>query len=306
LEARSKEIADNATKNNALLAHLSKKGKIRPFTGGRVIWEELMYGDNVNGGSYSGYDLLPVGASDNVSAAEFAIKQYAVAVSMSGLEQIQNAGEAQTVDLLEARIQNAEATMANLISLGLYSDGTANGSKGITGLDAAVPVDPTTGTYGGINRATAGNEFWRSKLKDTQSTASNIQALLNELWANCVRGANRPKLGMMGTACWTDYMASLQVNQRFTGSESASAGFPSIKFMDCDIVLDGAIGGYADTDDVYLLNTDYLHFRPAKSRNMRALKARSSVNQDAEVTLLVWAGNLTCSGAQFQGRGTFD
>ena len=26
-----------------------------------------------------------------------------------------------------------------------------------------VPVDPTTGTYGGINRATAGNEFWRSQ-----------------------------------------------------------------------------------------------------------------------------------------------
>jgi len=29
---------------------------------------------------------------------------------------------------------------------------------------------------------------------------------------------------------------------------------------------------------------------------------RYSVNQDAEVQILAWAGNLTSSGLQFQGR----
>jgi hypothetical protein len=306
LESRSKEIANNAEKNNALLAQLSKKGRIKPFTGGRVIFQEFNFGSNANGGSYSGYDTIPVGASDNISGAEFGIKQYAVSVSMSGLEMIQNSGDAQVIDLLEGRIEHAESDIANLISEGLYSDGTANGSKGITGLDAAVPADPTTGTYGGINRATAGNEFWRSQLKDSASSSTTIQALMTELWASCVRGSNHPDLIMMGTACWTDYMASLQAIQRFTDSGSANLGFPTVKFMGADVILDGGIGGYADTDDAYFLNTRYLHYRPAKERNMRALKARSAVNQDAEVTLLVWAGNLTCSGAQFQGRGKFD
>lgn len=39
----------------------------------------------------------------------------------------------------------------------------ANGKEIAGGIQAMVPVDPTTGTYGSINRATAGNEFWRSQ-----------------------------------------------------------------------------------------------------------------------------------------------
>ena len=64
------------------------------------------------------------------------------------------------IDLMDARLTVAESTLANLISGGLYSDGTGAGGKEIDGLDAAVPVDPTTGTYGGIDRATW--TFWRS------------------------------------------------------------------------------------------------------------------------------------------------
>ena len=30
--------------------------------------------------------------------------------------------------------------------------------------------------------------------------------------------------------------------------------------------------------------------------------AADATNQDAEVQIMAWAGNLTCSGAQFQGR----
>lgn len=76
--------------------------------------------------------------------------------------------------------------------------------------------------------------------------------------------------------------------------------------MNADVVLDGGIGGKATATNMYFLNTDYLMLRPHKDRNMRPLSPgkRSSINQDAEVQILAWAGNLTCSGAQFQGRLT--
>ena len=45
---------------------------------------------------------------------------------------------------------------------GIYSDGTANGGKQITGLATAVPIVNTTGIYGGIDRATA--TIWRTKV----------------------------------------------------------------------------------------------------------------------------------------------
>jgi len=53
-----------------------------------------------------------------------------------------------------------------------------------------------------------------------------------------------------------------------------------------------------------MLNTKYLFYRPHAQRDMVALSPgkRYSVNQDAEVQILAWAGNLTASGLQFQGR----
>lgn len=43
---RSKKLADNVTKNNALLARLSKKGKIKDFDGGQAIVQEMEYSEN--------------------------------------------------------------------------------------------------------------------------------------------------------------------------------------------------------------------------------------------------------------------
>lgn len=305
IEQRSKEIADNVTDNNALLKRLEQKGKIRTADGGRLIYEELSFAENGNGTWFDGYDVLPTGPSDVISAAEFNWKQYAVAVTISGRERIQNSGKAKMFDLMEARLGVAEATMRNAISAGLYSDGTGVGGKILTGLDAAVPANPSTGTYGGINRATASNAFWRSQINTVTITQNNVQGEMNELWALCTRGADRTDLILMGGTFWALYMASLQALQRFTGTETGKLGFPSIKFMDADCVLDGGIGGNAVATNAYFLNTNYIHFRPHSETNMVPLgKARMSTNQDASVEILGWAGNLTCSGAQFQGRIT--
>lgn len=307
LEKRSKKLADNITGNNALLKVLEMRGNIRTFDGGRTIIEEIIQKENGNAGWYSGYDTLPTAAADVISAAEYSIKQAACPVVMSGLEELQNAGDEQMIDLLDGRIKAAEATMANLISAGLYSDGTGSGSKQITGVLATAPVDPTTGTYGGINRATSGNEFWRSYAGDTNAapSASTIQGFFNTAWANLTRGTDHPDLITVDNTTWAAYVASLQTLQRFNDSKLAQLGFSTIKHMAGDVVLDGGIGGDNTSVTAYFLNTKYLHWRPHAKRNMTALKARSPWNQDASVTTLVFAGNLTCSGARFQGQIVF-
>ena len=303
IESRTRKIADNVTDNNALLKRCKQKGKIKTFSGGSKILQELSFAENSNAGWYSGYDILPVGVSDVISAAEFDIKQAAVPVVISGLEMLQNSGKERMIDLMESRLSVAESTLANLISVGLYSDGTGAGGKEIDGLDAAVPIDPTTGTYGGIDRATW--TFWQSKVSTgTNLDPTNIQAAMNGMWAQLVRGTDRPDLILVDNSFWSNYMASLQAIQRFTSPDSGNLGFPSIKFMDADVVLDGAIGGNATAGTAYFLNTDYIHYRPHSKRNMVPLSPnrRYATNQDAEVQILAWAGNLTSSGSQFQGR----
>jgi len=311
IQSRTRKIADNVTNNNALLSRLSKKGKIKTFSGGYEILQELSFSENSNACWYSGYDLLPVGVSDVISAASYDIKQAAVPVVISGLEQLQNSGKERMIDLLEARLEVAESTMANLITGGLYSDGTAAGGKQIDGLEAAVPVDPTAAPYGGID----GNvfTFWQNAVSDQTAAngldATKIQGYWNLLWSDLVRGQDRTDLIMCDGTVWNTYIASLQANQRFTNTSSGDAGFASIKFMDADVVLDGGIyngnnGSGAPAGTAFFLNTDYICYRPHADRNMVPLSPnrRYSTNQDAEVQILAWAGNLTTSGRQFQGR----
>jgi hypothetical protein len=301
IESRTKSIADNVTKNNALLSRLEQRGKVKTVSGGSKIFQELSFAENGNAGWYSGYDLLPVAAQDVISAAEFEFKQAACPVIVSGLDQLKNAGKEQMIDLLEGRISVAESTMANLIAGGLYSDGTGAGGKQLEGLNKAVPLDPSTGSYGGIDPATW--TFWQNKFKNSANTTT-LLADMNGLWASLVRGMERPDLIVVDSVVWGAYVALLQAQQRFTDPSSASLGFPTLKYMDADVVLDGGIGGFCPTGVAFFLNTKYLHYRPHSARNMVPLapNKRYAINQDAEVQILAWAGNLTCSGRQFQGR----
>jgi hypothetical protein len=311
IENRSRKIADNVTNHNYLLKKMEMKGKIKPFSGGHKIIQELSFAENSNAGWYSGYDLLPVGVSDVISAAEYEIKQAAVPVIISGLEQLKNAGREQMIDLMEARLSVAEATMNNLICGGLYSDGSNAGGKEITGLEAMIPLDPSDDSYGGIPSATFA--FWRNQISDQTAVngldATKIQGFWNKLWASLVRGQDRIDTIMCDTTVWEAYVSSLQAQQRFTNTNSADAGFVTLKFMDADVCLDGGIyngnlGDGAPAGTAFFLNSDYLHYRPHSARNMVPLSPnrRYATNQDAEVQILAWAGNLTCSGRQFHGR----
>lgn len=306
LRNRSGTLADNVTKNNALLMRLKERGKIRTADGGTNIMQELEYAENGTYQRYSGYEILNISPSDVFTAAEFDWKQIAVAVSISGLEMLKNAGRSRQMNLLESRIGNAERTFNNNLSADVYSDGTASGGKQIGGLQLLIADDPTTGTVGSINRATF--TFWRSFSYDATSdggaaaTSANIQSYMNHVWLNVVRGVDKPDLIIADNNYFKLYWESLQSIQRITNTRMATAGFTNLKYMDADVVFDGGIGGNAPTDHMYFLNTDFIHYRPHEDRNMVPLDPdRFATNQDALVKLIGWAGNMTLSNGQLQG-----
>jgi len=314
IQSRSGELADNLTNNNALLRRLKERGNVKTFSGGNVILQEIMYNDSAtdNTNSYSGYEVLNVSQNSPISAAQFSITQYAAAVSISGLEMIQNSGKEAIIDLLDGRMAVAEAQLANRLSGDIYLDGTGNSGKNLTGLGAAVPDAPSTGTYGGINRASF--SFWRSVkysgVTDGGSavSASNIQAYMDALAVQLIRGTDKPDLIVCDNNYYKLYLQSLQSIQRITdgGNSSAGAGFASLKYygagMASDVILDGGIGNDATANHMWFLNTKYMMFRPHADRNFVPIGGeRQAVNQDAIVKLIGFAGNLTSSGPQFCG-----
>ena len=156
-------------------------------------------------------------------------------MTISGLEgDIQNAGAEKIIDLLTSRIKNAERTMTNQLSTGVYADGTGSSSKEIGGLQLLVSDDPTTGTVGGIDRSTSTNTFWRSirfrSVTDggAAATSANMQSYMNQLWVQLVRGSDTPDLIPADNAYWRLYLESMQAIQRVTNDKMASAGFANL------------------------------------------------------------------------------
>lgn len=306
LRSRTKRLADNVTKQTALLNRLRERGKVKPVSGGRTIVQELEYAENSTYMRYSGYEQLNISPSDVFSAAEYDWKQASVAVTISGLEQIQNAGPERIIDLLEARISNAEKTMMNNISADCYSDGTADGGKQIGGMQLLVSDTPNAGVVGGIDAATW--SFWRNVAFNATTdggaavSTANIQSYMNSVWVQLVRNTDKPDLIVADNEMWRLYLESLQAIQRITQVTEASAGFQSLKYMTADVVLDGGFGGAAPAKHMYFINSDYLFYRPSRDRNMEVQEGdRVPVNQDAIVKMVMFAGNMTTSNRFLQG-----
>jgi len=316
IQSRSGELADNVLNNNPLLYRLKDKGNVRPFGGGNVILEEIAYTDSTtsNVNSYSGFEVLNIQPNSPISAAQFSIQQYAAAVTMSGLEMLQNSSKEAIIDLLEGRVMVAEKQLQNRINLDLYSDGTGNSGKNITGLTAALSsTTPAsqTGTYGGVDRGTW--SFWRNAVYRGVSdggaavSAANIQQYMTALSIQLIRNADRADLIVADNNYYQFYVNSLQAIQKVSDPKLAGAGFASLKFYgggtDADVVLGGGIGAQATSNNMFFLNTNYISFRPHRDRNFVPIGGeRQAVNQDAVVKLIGWAGNLTSRGLQFHGR----
>jgi hypothetical protein len=304
LRNRTGKLADDVTKNNGLLRRISMKGKVKPVRGGRSISQEIEFAENGTFKRYAGYDTLNIAPSEVITTADFNYAQAAVAISISGLEQLQNSGKEAIIDLLDARISNAEKTLKNNIATDCYSDGTADGGKQIGGLQLLV-ADTPTNTVGGINANTY--TFWRNISFDSTTdggaaaTAANIQSYMNRVYLQTVRNIDKADLIVADNNYYRLYWESLQAIQRIGSPSSADAGYGELKFMGADVILDGGQGGGAPTNHMYFLQTDYIFFRPHADRNFVVLDGeRFGINQDAMVKLIAWAGNMTVSNRSLQ------
>lgn len=301
IQNRQKTVADNVTNNNGLLTRLKTRGNIIETGGGDTIYKPLTYAENGNFQYYSGYEVLDISPTDMITSANYDWKQAASNVSISGLEMRQNSGSERIINLMETRINNTMSTIANNISTGIYSDGTASGGKQVGGLQLLIADDPTTGTVGGIDRATY--SFWRNVSSDvsgTPATASNIRGYMNTVFNQLVRGNDVPDLLVADNNYFGFYQDSLQTQQRFTtDGDLGSAGFSSLKYNNSDVILESGSG--IATNHMYFINTKYLFLEVHPDANMTPKSEKVSVNQDAVVVPVLWMGNMTMSNASLQG-----
>lgn len=296
LRNRRGQLADNILKHNALFLRLNEKGRVETADGGREIVEELEYGSNSTVKWYSGYEFLDTTPQEVFDAATFDWKQLAGTVTISGLEQMRNAGKEKIINLLDKRITNLQKSLKNAAATAVYATGTGTGGKELGGLQLLVADDPTASTtVGGINQNTY--TFWRNQFTAAFAmTGANVLSSMNTRWLSVLRGTDKPDLILADAVWYSTFEGALQQFQRFGDPSMAEAGFEALKYKTADVVYDDQ----CPTKRMYMLNTDYIRLRPHADRQFVALDSRDSINQDAEVIPVVWGGNMTVSNRSLQ------
>lgn len=300
---RSKLI-DNVSNNNALLAYLKRKRKMRTESGGTEIAIPLEYAENGTYQRYSGYDVLNVQQSDVFTAAKFDWRQIAINVTASGRELRINKGKERIINLAKSRLKNAMNTFNNNFSSDVYSDGAL--SNQVNGLQALI-ADAGTGTVGGIDSSTW--TFWKNVVQSAAAplqggagitpSSSTIQSLMLPLWLELVRGGDKPDLIVSSNEYYSYYEESLTDLKRYTSAESATGGFVALKYKSADVIFDGNSG--IPNTRMYFINTDYLELVAHTDANLTVNDEMRPYNQDAVVIPILWMGNLTVSNRSLQG-----
>ena len=299
-----KEITDNVSKNNALLRRLYDKKQTRKEDGGLTIVTPLDYAENGTYQRYSGYDVLNIGASDVISAAEYQWRQIAINVAANGQELRTNSGDSRILNLVKSRMKNAIRTFKNNFSADLYSDGSL--SNQINGLQAIVAANGA-GTIGGIDSSTW--TFWKNKVQSAAAPLqgggaivpgpTTMESLMLPLWLALTRGDDQPDLIVMDNNYYTFFETSQTSIKRYTDETKANAGFVSLKYKSADVIFDGGSG--IPTNTGYFLNTDYIELVSHRDADMTVMDELKPVNQDAAVVPVLWMGNLVCSNRALQG-----
>lgn len=303
----SKEVADNVSKHNMCFRRLSEKGKIRLEDGGLSIVQPLDYANNSTYQRYSGFDVLNINAVDVLSAAEFPWRQVAVNVAASGLEIRTNSGANRIINFVKSKIKNAQRSMANGLSVDIYSDGTA--ANQINGLQALI-ADAGTGTVGGIN--SSGFPFWQNVVQSAAAPIqgggaiavgpTTIESLMLPTYMRLTRGMDQPDMIVFSDdyfAFFEQSQTSLKRYSSESGPTSGTAGFVSLKYKNADVFFDSS-GGIPAAHG-YFLNTDYLELVVHQDANMEIMPELRSVNQDAIVIPILFQGNMVVSNRSLQG-----
>ena len=320
VEDRSSGYQDLVSNNNALLAVMKRKGLWQTYSGPNIR-QTLQIGKQ-SAQWYSGYDQLLNPAIDLFNDAVYSPKMVVVPIILSLQEILNNEGEAQLLDTFASYLEAAEKSLEDAMDAGIYSDGTANGNKQITGLAAAIPALPATGVYGGIDRATA--TIWRTAAYDpsgaagttslatigTQVTSVTIRPMLNYVMTKQSRGRDYADLLIMSPEHYAAYDAATVAIQRQQNETSlGKLGFSALEYIGggkrAEIVLDGGIGSNMPANTTFGINTDSLRLRYHPSRNFDKLfdgDGQMPIDKDAIAQFIGWMGELTMTNSLFNWR----
>lgn len=317
-----RKLEDAISTANAFFFYLMRrsKGAYKKVTElGDRMQMPLMY-ELGNADSYSGYDPLNTMPADGMTSAFFNWAQAAVPISISGLEEKKNRGEAKILDLLEAKTKQAELGIQEFFNkrtlqgaggstiTTAYTSGV-NGSTFVDPLPLHVMYDPTASvSIGQISQLT--NTWWRNQRYQGNgfTTFAGMLKALRHLRNDCSKGpGGPPDLHVADQLTVELYEAALAAAHRNPSYQVADIPFDNVGFYGRPVTWDEFVpDAYNGTAAItngswYMLNTQFWGVKVDKYTNFAPTPFQKPENQDAKVAHILWLGAVGVSNRRKQG-----
>lgn len=274
LKAYRKKLTDNIFDTHPLLFWLKDKKRVRFLDGGEKIVEQLMHvagdtpaanGGAITDGSYGEWDDIAITPVETATAVLYDWKSVAATIAISGLQEIKNNGEAQLVNLLEAKILQAEETLKDNLSTMLWA--SAAPGTAVTGLGVIIGDNTSTvTTVGDLDCTLAANAFWRSHVVDYTATLAadlDLRKVVRKAHNTASKnGPDKVDIVFSGQLAWEQYEEDLLPSVRRTNGKLADAGFANLEVNGVPWTWDDG----APSDEIFGISSKYLKLVGAKQR----------------------------------------
>lgn len=258
---------------------------------------------------YDGATPASVESFDDVTTAQFRRALYAVPIKILDSEELDAGGERALFDLAAHKLAQAKKILENRIANDLWS--TSQVANGLTGLPIHIPADPTTGTLGGINRATSGNEFWRSKtVTSFGSFGSNLSKLDTLSLDVTASGGDDWDWACTDKTTFlrfkTQARTYLQINAgapvTAKGKRLAEFGFSVVEFEGKPIVWDRN----CTAGTIYLINNSAIKLAviPGREFALTDFQPLHASGQQGRIAYLRWGGQLVSMEPRLLGQAS--
>lgn len=285
-------LTDQISNENVLTAWLNMKSRVT-LDGGTVIRRPLLFAFNDTVSSYSGYDLIDTTPQEGLGWAEWAWKQHAGSVVISGEEVKKNSGSAQLINLLQAKIDQLKLSIADDMNAMLWATSVGNGGKDF---DSIPTIVKESGTVGNVDPSTY--TWWVSQVDASVDLTDPAGVTDMNAMVNTIRTArSKVDIEITTQAIYQAYEALALPNIRFTNTRLADLGFEAIAHKTAELAFDPD----CPSGTMYFLNSDRLEFVQHRDSWLTPTEFVRPYNQDAKVALILSMGNLITDSRRSHG-----
>ena len=261
----------------------------------------------VQGGSYVSFSwsdysgVFPQPAVQTAAQnAEFNLKLGVVPIPFMGMEALIQSSEA-VIPILKARMADAKTVAVQAISSALFTNNSLNATQ-VDSLYQAYDDGTNVTTYGGINRSTAGNTFWKSIYKNAGGNISTRVLFVPYLaQTTTLAGGEAPDFVVMSPGDWTQLMTNFMSSEtfftkpgsRYGTDDVVNAGFRGLMLGDTPIFMDP----FCPTGQCYIINSRYLALYMSEDAPFAFSGFYSAIPnlQIANIGVVIVAFDVVCS-----------